>query len=183
MAVLIDDFTASGSSFIRKKKDGSFGGKLPTFFETIEKKQKFKDLFTEGFEIHLYFLIATNNSLNHIRALLEEYMAVHTNLKVDVDCVHLLGEDAKFTNHQEPAAKDMMAVIEKKCYVNEPALTDAYKESYPEGNKDYHLGYKQCALTVVLNHNTPNNSLPIIWQPGRDGADRLYPLFYRITRH
>ena len=181
--VLIDDFTASGSSFIRKKADGSFGGKLPTFFETIEKNQKFKDLFTERFEIHLYFLIATNNSLGHIRNLLSEYMAAHDNLTVEVDCVHLLGEDAKFTNHTEPEAAAMMNIISNPLYVNEPALTDAYKESYPEGNNDYHLGYKQCALTVVLNHNTPNNSLPIIWQPGRGGNDRLYPLFYRITRH
>lgn len=181
--VLIDDFTASGSSFIRKKADGSFGGKLPTFFETIEKSQKFKDLFTERFEIHLYFLIATNNSLGHIRNLLNEYMAAHDNLTVEVDCVHMLGEEAKFTSHTEPEAAAMMNIISNPLYVNEPALTDAYKESYPDGNKDYHLGYKQCALTVVLNHNTPNNSMPIIWQPGRGGNDRLYPLFYRITRH
>lgn len=181
--VLIDDFTASGSSFIRKKNDGSFGGKLPKFFETIEKNQKFKDLFTERFEIHLYFLIATNNSLDHIKKLLEEYMAAHDHLTVDVDCVHLLGEEAKFTTHTDPEVKAMMKIISNPLYVNEPALTDAYKDSYPDGNKDYYLGYKQCALTVVLNHNTPNNSLPIIWQPGRDGKDRLYPLFYRITRH
>lgn len=181
--VLIDDFTASGSSFIRKKEDGSFGGKLPTFFEAINKKQKFKDLFIEGYEIYLYFLIATNNSLNHIRGLLDDFMQEHPYLKVEVDCVNLLGDDAKFTNHEEQEAKDMMAIIEKDCYINEPALTNAYKESYPDGDKRYHLGYKQCALTVVLNHNTPNNSLPIIWQPEKDGENHLYPLFYRITRH
>lgn len=179
--VLIDDFTASGSSFIRRKADGTFGGKLPTFFQTIEDNQKFKDLFTEGFEIHLYFLIATKNSMNHINGLLRDFMQEHQNLKVDVDCIHLLGDDAKFTNHRDQEAKDMLAIIEN--YVNEPALTDAYKESYPAGDTRYHLGYKQCALTVVLNHNTPNNSLPIIWQPGRMDENRLYPLFYRITRH
>lgn len=179
--VLIDDFTASGSSFIRRKADGTFGGKLPTFFQAIEKNQKFKDLFIEGFEIHLYFLIATKNSMNYIKGLLDEYMKEHKELKVDVDCVHQLGDDAKFTNHQEQEAKDMLAIIEN--YINVPALTDAYKESYPAGDTRYHLGYKQCALTVVLNHNTPNNSLPIIWQPERTDGIRLYPLFYRITRH
>lgn len=180
--VLIDDFTASGSSFIRRKADGTFGGKLPTFFQAIENNQKFKNLFINGFEIHLCFLIATENSMNHIKELLGEFMQVHNNPKVDVDCVHQLGDDAKFTNHQEQEAKDMLAIIEN--YVNEPALTDAYKESYHAGDTRYHLGYKQCALTVVLNHNTPNNSLPIIWQPEcTEVGNRLYPLFYRITRH
>ena len=182
--VLIDDFTASGSSFIRKKEDGSFGGKLPTFFKVVNGNPTFKALFTDDFEIHLYFLIATKNALAHIRGLLDEYMKQNNGMNVKVDCVQTLDDDAKFTSRQEQKAKKMLAVISKERYINEPALTKAYKDSYQAGDKRYHLGYRQCALTVVLNHNTPNNSLPIIWQPKRDeeGA-QLYPLFYRITRH
>lgn len=182
--VLIDDFTASGSSFIRKKADGSFGGKLPTFFRVIKEKSKFKELFTDDCEIHLYFLIATKNALSHISSLLEEYMKQPNGMNVKVDCIQTLDEDAKFTSRQELEAKKMLSIISNERYINEPALTKAYKDSYQAGDKRYYLGYKQCALTVVLNHNTPNNSLPIIWQPKRDedGA-LLYPLFYRITRH
>ena len=180
--VLIDDFTASGASFIRKK-NAVYEGKLTKFFETIDKNQGFKNLFTEGFEVRLYFLIATKSSLTHIREMLGEFMQKYGNLKVEVDCIQMLDEDAKFTNHQDGEAKAMLEIIQKKCYINEPALTKAYKKSYSDGDTRYHLGYKQCALTVVLNHNTPNNSLPIIWQPKREGDDPLYPLFYRITRH
>ena len=182
--VLVDDFTASGSSFIRIKQDGSFGGKLPTFFNVLYGNQKFKELLTDDFEIHLYFLIATKNALTYISNLLDQYMQQHKNVKVKVECVQTLDDNAKFSNHQEPEAQAMMKIISDKRYINEPKLTKAYKESYQNGNKDYHLGYKQCALTVVLNHNTPNNSLPIIWQPKReDKTAPLYPLFYRITRH
>ena len=182
--VLIDDFTASGSSFIRKKEDGSFGGKLPTFFKVVNGNPTFKALFTDDFEIHLYFLIATKNALAHISGLLDEYVKQNNGMKVKVDCVQTLEEDAKFTSRQEQEAKKMLAIISKERYINEPALTKAYKDSYKAGDKRYHLGYRQCALTVVLNHNTPNNSLPIIWQPKRDEEDApLYPLFYRITRH
>ena len=180
--VLIDDFTASGSSFIRKK-DGKWGGKLPKFFDAVCGNQEFKNLFTEGLEVHLYFLIATENALNHISTLLSEFTKNYEGLTVEVDCIQALDDAAKFTNHQEQEAKDILSIIGKQCYINEPELTSAYKESYAPGDLRYHLGYKQCALTVVLNHNTPNNSLPIIWQPKRGGADPLYPLFYRITRH
>ena len=180
---LIDDFTASGSSFIRIKDDGTFAGKLPKFFEAIYGKEEFKKLLIDGFDIHLYFLIATKSALDHISAMLEQYKKQHPDLNVTLECVQMLYEDAKFTSHTGTEALAIQKIISQKRYINEPALTRAYKESYPAGNTDYHLGYRQCALTIVLNHNTPNNSLPIIWQPKREAGDRLYPLFYRITRH
>ena len=180
---LIDDFTASGSSFIRIKDDGTFAGKLPKFFEAIYGKEEFKKLLVDGFDIHLYFLIATKSALDHINAMLEQYKKQHRDLNVTLECVQMLYEDAKFTSHTGTEALAIQKIISQKRYINEPALTRAYKESYPAGNTDYHLGYRQCALTIVLNHNTPNNSLPIIWQPKREAGDRLYPLFYRITRH
>lgn len=180
---LIDDFTASGSSFIRIKNDGTFAGKLPKFFEAIYGKEEFKKLLVDGFDIHLYFLIATKSALVHINAMLEQYKKQHRDLNVTLKCVQMLYEDAKFTSHTGTEALAIQKIISQKRYINEPALTRAYKESYPAGNTDYYLGYRQCALTIVLNHNTPNNSLPIIWQPKREAGDRLYPLFYRITRH
>lgn len=183
--VLIDDFTASGSSFIRVKDNGSFGGKLPTFFTVLENNDKFRNLLADGYEVRLYFLIATKNALTYIKDLLDKYMQQHQGLTVQVECIQALEEDAKFTNHQEQEARQMLDIIARKRYINESKLTDAYKKSYDnDDEKRYHLGYKQCALTVVLNHNTPNNSLPIIWQPKReDKSQPLYPLFYRITRH
>lgn len=183
--VLVDDFTASGTSFIRLKDDGSFSGKLPTFFTVLESSDRFKKLLADGYEIHLFFLIATKNALTYIKEMLVQYQQQYEGLKIEVDCIQKLDENAKFTNLQEQEAKDMLAIISKKCYIHEESLTDAYKKSYvDDAEKRYHLGYKQCALTVVLNHNTPNNSLPIIWQPPKtDIKQPLYPLFYRITRH
>ena len=182
--VLIDDFTASGSSFIRKKENGTFGGKLPTFFDALNKNEQFKKLLTDNYEIRLYFLIATENALTYIEDLLNQYNQQQSGPNVKVDCIQKLYDDAKFTSHHEEDAKAMLDIISRKRFVNEQKLTEAYKKSYAEGDDSYHLGYKKCALTVVLNHNTPNNSLPIIWQPKReDDNNPLYPLFYRITRH
>ena len=36
--------------------------------------------------------------------------------------------------------------------------------SYQMGKTEFgYLGFDQCGLTIVLNHNCPNNSLPLLW--------------------
>ena len=48
-----------------------------------------------------------------------------------------------------------------------------------EGNVPYH-GFADCSLPLILYHNTPNNSLPILWYSWEDHVNAL---FLRITRH
>jgi hypothetical protein len=45
-------------------------------------------------------------------------------------------------------------------------------------------GYANCALPVVLEHNTPNNSIPLLWAEteGKSGV-KMHPLFFRRDRH
>lgn len=52
------------------------------------------------------------------------------------------------------------------------------------------LGYGGCALPLVLDHNTPNNSVALLWAEteggARDGgvqAPAMRPLFRRRQRH
>jgi hypothetical protein len=53
------------------------------------------------------------------------------------------------------------------------------------GQTDMKLGYANCALPIVLDHNTPNNSIPLLWAEteGKDGAHAMQPLFRRRDRH
>jgi hypothetical protein len=51
------------------------------------------------------------------------------------------------------------------------------------------LGYGGCALPVVLDHNTPNNAVALLWAE-TDGGERngtvapqMRPLFRRRQRH
>ena len=51
------------------------------------------------------------------------------------------------------------------------------------------LGYGGCALPLVLDHNTPNNAVALLWAE-TDGGDRggvnalaMRPLFRRRQRH
>lgn len=43
---------------------------------------------------------------------------------------------------------------------------------------EYPLGYENDQAVVAFNHNTPNNSLPVIWKEMNDGS--WYPLFKRF---
>jgi hypothetical protein len=45
-------------------------------------------------------------------------------------------------------------------------------------------GYADCALPLVLEHNTPNNAIPILWAEteGKLG-EPMRPLFFRRDRH
>ena len=53
------------------------------------------------------------------------------------------------------------------------------------GQSDMKLGYANCALPVVLEHNTPNNSISLLWAEttGTIGSHAMRPLFRRRDRH
>lgn len=47
------------------------------------------------------------------------------------------------------------------------------------------IGYHDCALPLVLCHNTPNNSVCLLWMDTREieGSRKLRALFPRYERH
>jgi hypothetical protein len=52
------------------------------------------------------------------------------------------------------------------------------------GQTDMKYGYANCALPLVLEHNTPNNSIPLLWAEtdGQSGP-QMQSLFFRRDRH
>lgn len=79
------------------------------------------------------------------------------------------------------------AVIDSRVSITDAtspigALCDRY---YDESLGDEHtgnvkFGYDECGLPLVLHHNTPNNSLFLLW--ARRSTERV-PLFVRYERH
>jgi hypothetical protein len=71
------------------------------------------------------------------------------------------------------------------------ALTEKYydgiieTESTRKGGQTVKRGFGDCALPLILEHNTPNNSLALLWAEtdGKDGAHQMRPLFRRKQRH
>lgn len=186
---LIDDFTASGKSFIRyDESNGKYHGKLKKIIDELctrgydEKGQKIEHLSyllnpEQKIRIDILFCIATERAKTSIKDNLDDYLKSvgwQDKVEFNIHIVQLL-ED-KLSNDIK-SDNDLVKIIKKdKYFVEECVISKSYKVGK---NDSPWLGFDECALPVVLAHNTPNNSLPIIWQD----AERFHGLFPRISRH
>lgn len=187
---LIDDFTASGKSFIRyDDTDGKYHGKLKKIIEElcakshIEGDQNIKHLSyllnpnQDKIQIDILFCIATEKARTNIKNNLDEYLkSVNWQDKVEFN-IHIIQPLEDKLSNDIKNDKNLVEVLKKdEHFVKECVISKSYKVGK---NDNPWLGFDECALPVVLAHNTPNNSLPIIWQD----AERFHGLFPRISRH
>lgn len=159
---LLDDFSGSGISYLRKEKKESgieeWKGKIKKVLEQL--KMHVKNL--EKLTIHVVIYLATEKAEEHIKKYVQLYAKEeHINMEV-----HILQKI-----HPCVPNEDMVKIMDK--YHN----SDIEDSHYEKGKHDFpHLGFDECSLPLVIYHNTPNNSFPIIWGL----KDSLFP---RITRH
>ena len=177
---LIDDFSGSGISYIRKKND-NYVGKLAKFYEQIcvcpNKKsstinQNMNKLFDiENLKIFIILYIATKESLLHIETNFRKL--VNKNIEINVSAILILEDDLKLDLILNNDFENML----KKKFDSE--IIDSH---YKKGKHDKpHLGFNECGLSLIMNHNTPNNSLPILWHD--DDSKNIFALFPRTKRY
>jgi hypothetical protein len=171
---LIDDFTASGSNLIRKEESGAWKGKVPTFLE--QNVDRIGKHIRADSVVQIHHYMGSHKARETITRLLDEY----------------LKETAKFSfrfNLTFSMVLSQAVVIDEHC----PAeLVDLLKTCYGKScqtthtGQDIWFGYKQCGLPLVLEHNTPNNSIALLWansrKPNTDNHT-MKPLFPRKQRH
>ena len=196
---LIDDFTASGKSFVRYDEEvKKFKGKLSKIIdqlcaENIErtdeemaagKKEELHlsyllDANQPEIHIDILFCMATDKAVNNISKGLDDFLDKrgYSKVKYHIHVVQKLDESLSTDITGDP---ELMKVLENPRYLHQNLKDDT---DYKVGsvNKPY-LGFDECALPVVLSHNTPNNSLPILWQD-TDNDQEFKGLFPRISRH
>ena len=186
---LIDDFTASGKSFIRfDESDGEYHGKLKRIIDElcikgyVEKEQKIEHLSyllnpEQKIQIDILFCIATEKARTNIKSSLDDYLKYvnwQNKVEFNIHVVQILEDKLSIDIKTD---KDLVKLLKKdEHFVEECVISKSYKVGK---NDNPWLGFDECALPVVLAHNTPNNSLPIIWQD----AERFHGLFPRISRH
>ena len=187
--LLIDDFTASGKSFIRfDESDREYHGKLKRIIDElcikgyVEKEQKIEHLSyllnpEQKIQIDILFCIATEKARTNIKSSLDDYLkSVNWQNKVEFN-IHIVQILEDKLSIDIKTDKDLVKLLKKdEHFVEECVISKSYKVGK---NDNPWLGFDECALPVVLAHNTPNNSLPIIWQD----AERFHGLFPRISRH
>lgn len=189
---LIDDFTASGKSFIRfEQKDGEYHGKLKKIITELCADNKeaqdgkpeerhlsyLLDPSEKCIHLDILFCVATEKAVKNIEKALDDFLAsrdLKKEVKYKIHVVQIL-EDRISQDIKDDV--DLMTLLEKEEYLD---IDSVMSKSYAVGKHDKaYLGFDECALPVVLVHNTPNNSLPVLWQDSK----KFRGLFPRISRH
>lgn len=169
---LLDDFSGSGKSYIRKDEKG-WHGKIDKFYDSLENL----GIDIKNIEVHLILYVSTKRSIDYINGNIEEFRTdkeIQGNFTVEaVQMVHPM--DWELFN-------ELKQLLQKNY--NEYITLD-YKsfedKHFDVGNgKEPYLGFADGSLPLVLYHNTPNNSLPVLWYTWGNKVDAL---FMRITRH
>lgn len=178
---LVDDFAGSGTSFIRKEeKDGKqeWKGKLLRFLRSLNRKQ----IQSSDWKLIVHHLIITDMAVEHLTKAIEQARTeVQESLpwftSYAVTWSHRYTTDFPLSKEHDAAFCQLA-----QDYYDDRIETDATRKG---GVDHLGLGYAGCALPLILDHNTPNNSVALLWAESRDdmGEHDMRPLFRRRQRH
>lgn len=173
IAFLMDDFSGSGASFIRIE-EGKPSGKIIRFVEHLEKiPEEDRPFDMNDFHICTVLYLATAKAKKQIESIGKEYFSKR-NIDFSVKIIQELSDSIRLhENNMDSKFYEMV----KKYYDN-----GIESESYRLGKiSSPFLGFDEGGLSLVLNHNCPNNSLPILWfDPDRYRYRGLFPRVERF---
>jgi hypothetical protein len=171
---LIDDFIASGTTLLRQE-EGKWKGKLPKFWTDVQPY--LATHFEPGWKLCVHHYLMTH----HARATVDERQA------------EALASKGKGNWFEDPQFSFGMLLpesfpLDEARHSEFIRLTERHYDPAIETRhtgRDIWLGFRQCALPLVLEHNTPNNSVAILWaeSDGGPGRHAMRPLFRRRQRH
>jgi len=181
--VLVDDFMGTGSTILRNES-GEWKGRLPRFRKTLNniaglEEKAFEPEWT--LQVHHYLALPRSNKQTEDRARKARTELGEENWFPNIDFTYELGIPDEFS-----LAKDSRFVGLSKKYYNSSVETDSTRKS---GFDNMSLGYGECGLPVVIGHNTPNNSVPLLWYECDARVVKgvqepeMRPLFRRRQRH
>lgn len=179
---VLDDLVASGTTLLRKDPDtDEWTGKLCKLRESINNGiTAVSNLLSDDWELHVHHYIGNAPAIEAIKQRANRandelsddkwYRSVEFSFGMTLPSDIAIREDDPFFN-----------LIEKYY---DPSI-EPKKHLEQSGIPDLKRGYANCGLPLVLEHNTPNNSLPILWarSAGQDDMHAMRPLFYRRQRH
>lgn len=169
---LLDDFSGSGNTYIRYDGESrKFKGKLPKVFQRLRQGGM---VDTSHYEVFLMLYTATRQAIDHIEYWSERFTMDNgfKPLQVRVLCPI----EPEIALSQSADAK-LRALLANPAYCDSDVVDEHFRVG---GVDDASLGFAGCALPVVLNHNSPNNSVFLLWGPEQCKPHGLFP---RVSRH
>jgi hypothetical protein len=178
---LIDDLIASGTTLLRPDKPKAEpAGKLVKFAKSFSESMKHLNADGRKIKVHLHHYIGIQMADERIQKSIKHH-------------------NAFFIQNMIPEIKSTYGLLIKDKYrvINSTdthfgALCAQYYDNKIEGAHGAEsgvvskvFGYSGCGLPIIMEHNTPNNSLPLLWAEtsGEGGAHKMKALFRRIERH
>jgi hypothetical protein len=174
---LIDDFVASGTNVLRKY-EGIWEGKLIRFWD--EAGGYLDTHFENDWVLCVHHYVATAHAVGKITQKYRKFLAEREQdrwfREVEFSYGTVLSSDLPVNSG---GCEDFLELVDK--YYDE----DIETKHSDVGGSDLKLGFANCALPLVLEHNTPNNSIGLIWaeSEGKDGKHAMRPLFRRRQRY
>lgn len=175
---LVDDFTGSGTSLLREKNQ-VWKGKLARFWDDV-KDGVIEKLCEPDWTLCVHHYIATLRAFEIVQERNAKCRQERGNgnwfERVEFTTSYLLPMDFPVDPNNESA---LMSLLER--YYDDSIENKHIRE----GGKGAQLGFGQSGLPLVLDHNTPNNSLAFLWAEtsGKNGKHAMCPLFRRRERH
>jgi hypothetical protein len=175
---LLDDFTASGATLIRYEEDEKeWTGKLVRFWDEVSPR--LDSHFTSNWTLVVHHYVASHDAQEKVREREDR-----------------IRRDRSSDWFSTPVVFSFGTVLSPELKLNEStdaeflSLVDTYYDPSIEtvhtmvGGSSVARGFGDCALPLVLDHNTPNNSVALLWaeSEGKRGP-AMRPLFRRRQRH
>ena len=167
---LVDDFAGSGTTILRTGQNASFEGRLVRFIEETLPK------LLNGARPKLFIMLylATSQALEHLRCQIHrlDNSLWSGTTKPEVIAVMELDDNARIRHERQDHEYETDSLFDNLLH----KYYDSSVEDEHKGNILH--GFSDCGLPLILPHNTPNNSVYLLWE-----AENTQPLFPRFERH
>ena len=173
--VFIDDLCGSGSQVRYEKK-------LRECIRTLRAKENCP-------KISYLMLFGTTTGIHNVRNLkfkdteqrwfdeVEAEMELNETYKCFGDFSRYFKDEEKKAKCTEMCLKYGLGMADKLTSKERPDLTGQKRDEYV---RSCALGFGDCQLLLSLQHNTPNNTLPIFWF--EEDGDDWKPIFKRYNK-
>jgi hypothetical protein len=165
--VLVDDFSGTGESLLfLDPGSGSASGRLWRIGEGLRQISSVPGILHPAVEVFVVLYVATQDALGHIRSALQA-----TGLPWRAEAVHVLPGNLAI----DRCLPELLPIAER-----------AYGVRPETGRKNnQNRGYLAGTLPLVLHHNTPNDSLALLWRAPKTSEAAhpiaLFPRYERLT--
>lgn len=152
----------------KKTNKEELHGKLAKILSKLKEFQEKGINIFKNTRIVIIFYVSTQKALETLGSRVKSYRKSWWP-KIDIATVLEIKNELKVTETDDGKFEKLLEDYYDEEIMNKHLL---------KGGPDVKHGYGSCSLPLILFHNTPNNSVYLLWC-----AKNLTPLFKRIDRH